>query len=113
MRSFSAFKNRMRSTTGSDCSTRQGDQFIPQAIKETFPYLLGAVDEQHFLRQAELNTARDALKHLEQRASQRRRASSSVVPTMGVAPTRILMLSGSRPKPTARRRMSSRNARLS
>src|ERR1700735_4182626 len=72
MRSFSAFKNRMRSTTGSDCSTRQGDQFIPQAIKDTFPYFLGAVDEQHFLRQAELNTARDALKHLEQRASQRR-----------------------------------------
>jgi hypothetical protein len=62
----------MRSTTGSDCSTRQGDQFIPQAIKDTFPYFLGAVDEQHFLRQAELNTARDALKHLEQRASQRR-----------------------------------------
>jgi hypothetical protein len=51
---------------------RQGDQFIPQAIKDTFPYFLGAVDEQHFLRQNELDLAREALKILEQRAAQSR-----------------------------------------
>lgn len=47
---------------------RQGDQFIPQAIKDTIPYFIGAVDEQHFLRQHELDTARDALRELELRA---------------------------------------------
>lgn len=47
---------------------RQGDQFIPQAIKDTLPYFLGAVDEQHFLRQNQLDLAREALRELEQRA---------------------------------------------
>ncbi len=47
---------------------RQGDQFIPQAIKDTIPYFIGAVDEHHFLRQHELDTARDALRELELRA---------------------------------------------
>lgn len=44
---------------------RQGDQFIPQAIKDTIPYFLGAVDEDHFRKQAELDVARNALKDLE------------------------------------------------
>jgi hypothetical protein len=47
---------------------RQGDQFIPQAIKDTLPYFVGAVDEQHFLRQHELDLARESLRELEQRA---------------------------------------------
>lgn len=49
---------------------RQGEQFIPQAIKDTFPYFLGAVDEEHFLRQHELDMAREALRALEQRVAQ-------------------------------------------
>jgi hypothetical protein len=49
---------------------RQGEQFIPQAIKDTLPYFLGAVDEEHFLRQHELDLAREALRALEQRAAQ-------------------------------------------
>lgn len=56
---------------------RQGDQFIPQAIKDTIPYFVGAVDEQHFLRQHELDTARDALRELELRA-QRQSAQRDV-----------------------------------
>lgn len=44
---------------------RQGDQFIPQAIKDTLPYFLGAVDEDHFLRQNELDDARQELRKLE------------------------------------------------
>lgn len=48
---------------------RQGDQFIPQAIKDTIPYFVGAVDELHFLRQHELDTAREALRELELRAN--------------------------------------------
>jgi len=51
---------------------RQGDQFIPQAIKDTIPYFIGAVDEQHFLRQHELDTAREALRELDQRALRQR-----------------------------------------
>ena len=46
---------------------RQGEQFIPQAIKDTIPYFLGAVDEEHFLRQNELDDARALLKNLEVR----------------------------------------------
>jgi hypothetical protein len=48
---------------------RQGDQFIPQAIKDTLPYFLGAIDEQHFLRQHELDMAKEALRELELRAA--------------------------------------------
>ena len=44
---------------------RQGEQFIPQAIKDTFPYFLGAVDEEHFLRQNELDDARMLLRDVE------------------------------------------------
>lgn len=51
---------------------RQGDQFIPQAIKDTIPYFVGAVDEQHFLRQHELDLAREALRELELRASRQK-----------------------------------------
>ncbi|WP_271607814.1 DUF3732 domain-containing protein [Bradyrhizobium sp. CCBAU 11434] len=49
---------------------RQGEQFIPQSIKDTIPYFLGAVNEDHFLRQNELDLAREALRALEQRQSQ-------------------------------------------
>ncbi len=46
---------------------RQGDPFIPQSIKDTVPYFLGAVDEDHFLRQSELDDARAKLRQLEVR----------------------------------------------
>lgn len=50
---------------------RQGEQFIPQAIKDTIPYFLGAVDEDHFVRQNELDNAREVLRDLEQRVARR------------------------------------------
>lgn len=53
---------------------RQGDQFIPQAIKDTLPYFVGAVDEQHFLRQHELDLGREALRELEQRVQRQNEA---------------------------------------
>lgn len=46
---------------------RQGEQFIPQTIKDTIPYFLGAVDENHFLHQNELDKARLSLRKLEAR----------------------------------------------
>ena len=52
---------------------RQGDQFIPQAIKDTLPYFLGAVDEDHFLKQNELELARDELRQIKAETEQRSR----------------------------------------
>lgn len=46
---------------------RQGEPFIPQAIKDTMPYFLGAVEEEHFLWQSELDDARSQLARLEAR----------------------------------------------
>ena len=48
---------------------RQGEQFIPQAIKDTIPYFLGAVDEEHFLRLKELDDAKKSLRKLEAQRS--------------------------------------------
>ena len=70
---------------------RQGEQFIPQAIKDTLPYFIGAVDEQHFLRQYELDLAREALRELEQRA-QRQNEMRSV----DIARLRRLVTDGKR-----------------
>lgn len=44
---------------------RQGEQFIPQAIKDTLPYFIGAIDDSHFLLRAELDEAVARLKTLE------------------------------------------------
>ena len=46
---------------------RQGEEFIPRAIKDTAPYFLGAVDEEHFLRQNELDDATLSLRALQSR----------------------------------------------
>ncbi|MGD2132623.1 MAG: AAA family ATPase, partial [Maricaulaceae bacterium] len=58
---------------------RQGDQFIPQAIKDTLPYFLGAVDEGHFLKQAQLDVAKNALRALEnEKAAQTNAVNTSM-----------------------------------
>ena len=44
---------------------RQGDQFIPQHIRDVLPYFLGAVDEDHYLNQRRLGDARLRLRRLE------------------------------------------------
>ena len=54
---------------------RQGDPFIPQAIKDTLPYFLGAVDEDHFIRQAELDVAKNELRALENKKQSSEEAS--------------------------------------
>ncbi|MBB4211691.1 uncharacterized protein DUF3732 [Rhodothalassium salexigens DSM 2132] len=58
---------------------RQGDQFIPQHIKDTIPYFLGAVNEEHFLRQNELDVARAHLRQLESRRVALSRNSTNVL----------------------------------
>lgn len=44
---------------------RQGEEFIGQAIKDTLPYFLGAIDEDRLLKQAQLDLARRRLRQLE------------------------------------------------
>lgn len=44
---------------------RQGDNFVAQAIKDTLPYFLGAIDEDRLLKQAQLDAARRHLRQLE------------------------------------------------
>jgi Protein of unknown function (DUF3732) len=44
---------------------RQADNWVAQAIKDTFPYFLGAIDEDHLLKQAQLDAARRQLRQLE------------------------------------------------
>ena len=59
------FKNRMKIDSRERLFHRQGDEQIPQTIKDTIPYFLGAVDEDHFIKQAELDVARSELRELE------------------------------------------------
>lgn len=58
---------------------RQGEQFIPQAIKDTLPYFLGAVSDDHFIRQAELDAARADVRELEAQLQARRRLGDANV----------------------------------
>lgn len=44
---------------------RQGDDFIGQAIRDTLPYFLGAIDEDRLLKQSQLDQARRQLRQLE------------------------------------------------
>ncbi len=44
---------------------KQSDQFIPQAIKDTIPYFLGAVDDEHVDKMAELRRLRHEVRSLE------------------------------------------------
>lgn len=44
---------------------RMNEDFLPQSLKDTLPYFLGAVDESHFLLMAELDELQRRLKTLE------------------------------------------------
>lgn len=44
---------------------RQGEPFVPQAIKDSIPYFLGAVDEDHFLALKRYQDAKARLRRLE------------------------------------------------
>lgn len=44
---------------------RQGEQFIPPAIKDTLPYFLGAMEEDYYLKQRRHDAARARLRRLE------------------------------------------------
>lgn len=46
------------------------DSFFAQALKDTLPYLLGAVDDDHVRKQAELRRLRDQLRAIERRLAE-------------------------------------------
>lgn len=49
---------------------KQSEQWIPQAIKDTIPYFLGAVDDEHVARLAELRQLRQRLRAAERRLAE-------------------------------------------
>ena len=51
--------------TADFCFTRQGEQYLPQAIRDALPYFLGTVDEDHFLALKRYQDSRKRLRRLE------------------------------------------------
>lgn len=51
---------------------RQGEQFFPQAIRDSIPYFLGAVDEGHFLSLRRLQDAKGRLRRWERELEETR-----------------------------------------
>ncbi|NQT81596.1 DUF3732 domain-containing protein [bacterium] len=49
---------------------KQSEQFIPQAIKDTMPYFLGAVDDEHVAKMDELRRLRRELRGLERKLAE-------------------------------------------
>jgi hypothetical protein len=68
---------------------RQGEQFMPQAIKDGLPYFLGAVDEGHILTLKRFNDARARLRRLQREMAEARalsdQGSSNVQSLLGEA----------------------------
>jgi len=65
---------------------KQSEQWIPQAIKDTIPYFLGAADDEHVVRLAELRQLRQRL-----RSAQRRLAEFESVRGRGVSKAQELV----------------------
>ncbi len=59
---------------------REGEDFISQAIKDTLPYFLGAIDEDRLLKQALLDQARRLLRQLERQLREAEVVDSSSYP---------------------------------
>jgi hypothetical protein len=59
---------------------RQGEEFVGQAIRDTFPYFLGAIDEDRLLKQAQLDQARRQLRQLERQLREAEALDSSTYP---------------------------------
>ena len=59
---------------------RQGEDFVGQAIRDTLPYFLGAVDEDRLLKQAQLDQARRQLRQLERQLREAEVLDSNTYP---------------------------------
>ena len=59
---------------------RQGEEFVGQAIRDTLPYFLGAIDEERLSKQAQLDQARRQLRQLERELREAEVLDSSTYP---------------------------------
>jgi hypothetical protein len=59
---------------------RQGEDWVGQAIKDTLPYFLGAVDEDRLLKQSQLDEARRRLRQLERQLREAEALDTSTYP---------------------------------
>jgi hypothetical protein len=59
---------------------RQGEDFVSQALKDTLPYFLGAIDEDRLLKQAQFDQARRQLRQLERQLREAEAIDSSSYP---------------------------------
>lgn len=77
---------------------RQSEQFFPAAIRDSFPYFVGAVDETHLLMLKRYNDARARLRKLEREFSEARSLAdegSSTAQSLFVEARRAGLLAGS------------------
>jgi hypothetical protein len=59
---------------------RQGEDFVGQAIRDTLPYFLGAIDEDRLLKQSQLDQAKRQLRQLERQMRDAEALDSSTYP---------------------------------
>jgi hypothetical protein len=59
---------------------RQGEDYVGQAIRDTLPYFLGAVDEDRLFKQAQLDQAKRQLRQLERQMRDSEALDSSTYP---------------------------------
>jgi hypothetical protein len=67
---FFSFQQQTEIVSNRHLFHRQSEQFIPQAIKDVLPYFLGAVDDDHVSKIAELRQLRQVLRGLERRLAE-------------------------------------------
>lgn len=67
---FYCFQHQTEISSNRHLFHRQSEQFIPQAIKDTIPYFLGAVDDEHVTKMAELRQLRRELRGLERKLAE-------------------------------------------
>jgi hypothetical protein len=65
---------------------KQSVEWIPQTIRDTLPYFLGAVDDEHVAKMAKLRLLRQTLRELE-----RKRAESEAVRGRGISKAQTLL----------------------
>jgi hypothetical protein len=59
---------------------RQGEDYVGQAIRDTLPYFLGAIDEDRLLKQSQLDEAKRQLRRLERQMRDSEALDSSTYP---------------------------------
>jgi uncharacterized Zn finger protein (UPF0148 family) len=67
---FFSFQQQSEIVSNRHLFHRQSEQFIPQAIKDVLPYFLGAVDDDHVSKVAELRQLRQDFRGLERRLAE-------------------------------------------